>query len=154
MKTVRSGSYGNCLCVGATSKVQGKWCGSKQNFWEPESQGFSRRGRAGTCHTPEEEAACNWPETGSGGDLATPRSYSPHRSGVCEVCLCWGSGGRTPRPKVRITSETTHSPFPLGSSGEVREFKYLGLGLPEGKEKQKEIERRGAEAQGQIYTPR
>lgn len=63
------------------------------------------------------------------------------------------AAGGTPRPKVQITNKATHSPFPFGSSGEVGEFKYLGLGLREGKEKQKEIERRGAKAERQTYTP-
>lgn len=45
-----------------------------------------------------------------------------------------------------ITNDTTHSPFPFGGSGEVRELKHLGLGLREGEERKKEIERRGGGA--------
>lgn len=46
---------------------------------------------------------------------------------------------------------TTHSPFPFRGSGEVRDLKYLGLGLWEVKGK-KEIELRGADTEEQTYT--
>lgn len=84
---------------------------------------------------------------GRGRGPGTPGASVPEAEASQVFCLRWRSRGRTPRPKVLITNDTTHSPFPFGSSGEVRELKHLGLGLREGEERKKVIERRGAEAE-------
>lgn len=76
----------------------------------------------------------------------------PHKWRLGWGSLCWGSsGGRRWVPKCWQPMITTHSPFPFRGSGEVRDLKYLGLGLRELKGK-KEIELRGADTEEQTYT--
>ena len=102
--------------------------GKKTKLRRARVSGFYRWGRAGACQTRDVEEACGGPQKGGGEDWGANGAYFSRRSGV--TCgQGWGSSRAEPGPKLILTNDTTHSPFPFRGSGEVRDFKYLGLGL-------------------------
>lgn len=87
--------------------------------------GLVRRGRG-----------LRWTTEGRRRRPGSQGAYFSRRSGV--TCgQGWGSSRAEPGPKLLVTNDTTHSPFPFRGSGEVRDLKYLGLGLHKWKERKR-----------------